>query len=155
MSATAQPATTGDNRDLNRLSVSIADVFAARKRIMGHLHRTPLISSANLSEATGFEVSFKAENLQRTGSFKARGALNALLLLTPEQRERGVVTFSAGNHGAGIAFAAAKLGVQAWVYMAKTAVPATVSSDKAFAIATAIASSWFCASTRIWSRISI
>ncbi len=132
MSATAQPATTSDNRDLNRLPVSIADVFAARKRIMGHLHRTPLISSANLSDATGLQVSFKAENLQRTGSFKARGALNALLLLTPEQRERGVVTFSAGNHGAGIAFAAAKLGVQAWVYMAKTAVPAKVDAIRGY-----------------------
>jgi threonine dehydratase len=118
--------------DLSALPVSIADVFAARKRIMSHLHRTPLISSANLSASSGFNVSFKAENLQRTGSFKARGALNALLTLSPEKRERGVVTFSAGNHGAGIAFAAQKLGIQAWIYMASTAVPAKVDAIRGY-----------------------
>jgi threonine dehydratase len=117
---------------LSALPVSIADVFAARRRIMDHLHRTPLISSASLSALSGKRVSFKAENLQRTGSFKARGALNALLTLSPEQRERGVVTFSAGNHGAGIAFAASKLGAQSWIYMAKNAVPAKVDAIRGY-----------------------
>ncbi|CAN5699741.1 bifunctional threonine ammonia-lyase/L-serine ammonia-lyase TdcB [soil metagenome] len=129
MSVAANPRET---IDLSSLPVSIADVFAARKRIMGHLHRTPLIASANLSASSGFNVSFKAENLQRTGSFKARGALNALLTLSPEQRDRGVVTFSAGNHGAGIAFAASKLGIQSWIYMASTAVPAKVDAIRGY-----------------------
>lgn len=132
MSATAQHSDSRETSDLTTLPVSIADVFAARKRIMSHLHRTPLISSANLSASSGRSVSFKAENLQRTGSFKARGALNALLTLSPEQRERGVVTFSAGNHGAGIAFAASKLGVQAWIYMAQNAVPAKVDAIRGY-----------------------
>jgi len=113
---------------LAQLPVSLDDVRAARERIMGQLRRTPLLWSANLSASSGYTVSFKAENLQRTGSFKARGALNALTLLSDEQRNRGVVTFSAGNHGAGLAFAASLLGVSCSVYMASTAVQAKVDA---------------------------
>src|SRR5687768_7749215 len=75
-------------------SVTIADVLAAQERIAPYVHRTPLFASATLGRMTNTILSLKAENLQRTGSFKARGALNALLQLTPEQRSRGVVTMS-------------------------------------------------------------
>jgi threonine dehydratase len=77
-------------------------------------------------------LSLKAENLQRTGAFKARGALNALLQLTPEQRARGVVTMSAGNHGQGLAYAAAIVGVRCVVYMPESAVPTKVEAIKAY-----------------------
>jgi threonine dehydratase len=114
------------------LPVSIDDVYAARERIMAHLHRTPLVASATLSKLTGTQFSLKAENFQRTGSFKSRGALNAMLQLTPEQLAGGVVTFSAGNHGQGVAYAAGLLGVQSWVYMASNAVPAKVDAIRGY-----------------------
>jgi threonine dehydratase len=126
MSVAPNPSEADLSSRLGQLPVSIDDVRAARERIMGHLRRTPVIESVNLSASSGYTVAFKAENLQRTGSFKARGALNALMLLSDEQRNRGVVTFSAGNHGAGLAFAAALLGVSCSVYMASTAVQAKV-----------------------------
>src|SRR5680860_1396431 len=72
------------------LPVTLDDVHAARERIMPHLHRTPTLDSATLSNRTNTQLSIKCETFQRTGSFKARGALNAVLQLTPEQRARGV-----------------------------------------------------------------
>jgi threonine dehydratase len=128
MSIAPNPSETDLSSRLSQLPVSIDDVRAARERIMGHLRRTPVLESVNLSSSSGYTVSFKAENLQRTGSFKARGALNALMLLNDEQRARGVVTFSAGNHGAGLAFAASILGVSCSVFMASTAVQAKVDA---------------------------
>jgi threonine dehydratase len=128
MSVAPNPPETDLSSRLGDLPVSIDDVRAARERIMGHLRRTPVIESVNLSTSSGYTVAFKAENLQRTGSFKARGALNALMLLSDEQRDRGVVTFSAGNHGAGLAFAASLLGVTCSVFMASTAVQAKVDA---------------------------
>src|SRR5687768_18147695 len=83
--------------------VTIDDIRSAAARIAPYVHRTPLFDSATLSRLTGTRLGLKAENLQRTGAFKARGALNAVLKLTPEQRERGVITLSAGNHGQGLA----------------------------------------------------
>ena len=126
------PGGAGTSIDLASLPVSIEDVYAARERIMPHLRRTPLISSATLSAESGYDVSFKAENLQKTGSFKARGALNALSLMPEEQRANGVATFSAGNHGAGLAFAASMLGVKCRVYMGKGAVPFKVDAIRGF-----------------------
>lgn len=117
---------------LASLPVAIADVHAARLRVMPHLYRTPLFHSPTLSRMTNTTLSLKCENLQRTGSFKTRGALNALLLLDDEARSRGVVTFSAGNHGQGVAFAAQMLGVKATVYMASTAVPAKVAAIRGY-----------------------
>jgi threonine dehydratase len=101
--------------------VSIADVEAARERIAPFIRRTPLLPSRTLGDMTHTRLSLKLENLQRTGSFKARGALNAVLQLTPEQRGRGVVTFSAGNHGQGLAWAAGQAGVKCTVFMAENA----------------------------------
>lgn len=132
MSATSSEPETTISATLAGLPVTIDDVRAARERIMPSLRRTPLIANAALGAVTGHEVFIKAENLQMTGSFKARGALNALSLLNDEQRARGVTTFSAGNHGAGLAFAASQLGVACRVYMAKDAVPAKVNAIRGF-----------------------
>ncbi|MCC6703479.1 MAG: pyridoxal-phosphate dependent enzyme [Thermomicrobiales bacterium] len=132
MSATSSEPATDTRTAIAHLPVTIDDIRAARERIMPSLRRTPLIPSPALSAETGFDVAFKAENLQLTGSFKARGALNAIMQLTEEERARGVTTFSAGNHGAGLAFAASTVGAKCRVYMAKNAVPAKVDAIRGF-----------------------
>ena len=113
-------------------AVSLADVLAARERIAPHVHRTPLVGSATLGRLTGTVLGLKAENLQRTGSFKVRGALNAVLQLSPEQRGRGIVTMSAGNHGQALAYAAALAGVRCVVFIPESAVPAKVEAIKGY-----------------------
>src|SRR5690242_8859710 len=100
---------------------SPADVIAAAHRLRGIIERTPLRRSAPLSTLVGADVWLKCENLQRTGSFKLRGATNALAALTEEQRARGVVASSAGNHGLGLAHAARTLGVRARIFIPATA----------------------------------
>jgi threonine dehydratase len=112
--------------------VTIDDIRAAADRIKPYIHRTPIFESATLSRLTNTRIGLKAENLQRTGAFKARGAVNAILNLTPEQRERGVVTLSAGNHGAGLAYAAQLAGVRCVVFMPETAVPTKVAAVKGY-----------------------
>ena len=114
------------------LPVTLADVVAARQRIADYLPRTPLFRSATLGRLTGTDLALKAENLQRTGSFKARGALNAVLQLTPEQRERGIVTLSAGNHGQGLAYAARLVGVRCVVFMPEHATPTKVAAIQSY-----------------------
>ena len=94
-----------------------ADVAAAAQALRGVAERTPLLHARALSERVGGPVYLKCENLQRTGSFKARGAYLRLSRLTPAERERGVVAASAGNHAQGVAFAAALLGIKATVVM--------------------------------------
>jgi threonine dehydratase len=89
------------------------DVRAARARLDGIIHVTPCAHSETLSAMTGARVFLKLENLQMTGSFKERGATNTLLQLGPDERRRGVVTASAGNHGLAVAFHAARLGIAA------------------------------------------
>lgn len=96
-------------------------VLAAAHRISPHIRRTPLVHSRQLSTLAGGDVFLKLENEQITGSFKLRGALNALASLSPEQRERGVVASSAGNHGLGVAYAAKTLGVHARIFVPRTA----------------------------------
>lgn len=97
------------------------DVKAAAGRIAQHAVRTPLLSSAALDEAVGGRIVLKAESLQRTGSFKFRGAYNALASLGNERRARGVVACSSGNHAQGIAAAAAQFGVPATIVMPRDA----------------------------------
>ncbi|HEU0163451.1 MAG TPA: threonine/serine dehydratase [Thermomicrobiales bacterium] len=121
-----------ETADASWKDVTLDDVIAARERIMPYLHRTPLLSSATLSRMTNTELSLKAETFQRTCSFKARGALNAALQLTPEERERGVITISAGNHGQGLAFAASIVGTKAVVFMPETAVPTKVNAIREY-----------------------
>ena len=99
------------------MSVTLADVEAARARLRGVIHETPCAFSQSLSDLTGARVFVKLENLQMTGSFKERGAANVLLQLPPAERKRGVVTASAGNHGLAVAFHAARLGVGAVIVM--------------------------------------
>ncbi|HEX5970523.1 MAG TPA: threonine/serine dehydratase [Gemmatimonadaceae bacterium] len=100
---------------------SPSDVLAAGHRLRGITERTPLVRSAALSVRAGADVRLKCENLQRTGSFKLRGATNALAALTDGQRVRGVVASSAGNHGLGVAHAARALGVRARIFIPATA----------------------------------
>src|ERR1700736_6842629 len=95
--------------------VNLADVRAAAERIRGVVVRTPLERSAELSALCGVDVWLKFECFQTTGSFKLRGALNALMLLGDEDRQKGVICASAGNHGLGVARAAALVGTAATV----------------------------------------
>lgn len=111
--------------------VTLDGIEAARERIAPHLHRTPLLSARRVGEAAGLNgLLVKAEILQKTGSFKARGALNHLLTLGEEGRRRGVVTISAGNHAAALAWAASVAGVSCTVVM-----PGNASRSKAAAAA--------------------
>lgn len=114
------------------IRVTVDDIRAAQTRIRPHLHRTPLISSDTLSRMTHTDLWLKAEVFQKTGSFKTRGALNAVLELTPEQRARGVVTLSAGNHGQGLAYAASMVGARCVVFMPEHAIPTKVQAIKEY-----------------------
>ncbi len=106
------------------------DVLAASRRIAGHVVRTPMLRNALLDERTGATVLVKAEPLQRTGSFKLRGATNATLRLTPQQRAAGLVTHSSGNHGQAVACAAASVGARATVFMPADAPGVKVDSTR-------------------------
>jgi threonine dehydratase len=99
------------------LPVTIGDVEAAARRIAGAVAQTPFVHSRTLSQLTGAEVFLKLENLQFTASFKERGALNKLLSLSAEERARGVVAMSAGNHAQAVAYHAARLGAPATIVM--------------------------------------
>ena len=110
---------------------SPAEVLAAAHRLRGTIDRTPLLRSAPLSTRTGADVYLKCENLQRTGSFKLRGATNALAALSADERARGVVASSAGNHGLGVAHASRALGIHARIF-----VPSSAPSVKRRGIAT-------------------
>jgi threonine dehydratase len=105
---------------------------AARRRIGAHAYHTPLYTSRTLSAATGFEVRLKAEMLQRTGSYKIRGPLNKFPQLSAEQRKRGVICSSAGNHAQGVALAAAIHGMHAVVVMASNATPSKVAATRGY-----------------------
>ncbi|MEX2272529.1 MAG: threonine ammonia-lyase [Vicinamibacterales bacterium] len=97
-----------------------------------HVHHTPLLTSRTLSEKTGFDVRLKAELFQRTGSYKIRGPLNKFALLTPEQKARGVICSSAGNHAQGVALAARIHGINAVVCMAENATPSKIEATRAY-----------------------
>src|SRR5919109_4649670 len=95
--------------------VTLDDVRAAARRIAGAVEHTPCVSSRTLSKLTGAEVFLKFENLQFTASFKERGALNKLLSLSDDERRRGVIAMSAGNHAQAVAYHAARLRLPALV----------------------------------------
>lgn len=99
------------------MSVTLDDIRQAAVRLEGNVERTPCLHSATLSRLTGCEVYIKFENHQFTASFKERGALNHLLSLTPEERTRGVIAMSAGNHAQAVAYHAARLGIHATIVM--------------------------------------
>jgi threonine dehydratase len=96
-------------------------IVRAHQRIGPRIHRTPVLRSTTLDSLTGAQLFFKCENLQKTGSFKIRGATNAIFSLTNEQASRGIVTHSSGNHAAAVSCAAAWRGVPAWIVMPKNA----------------------------------
>lgn len=110
----------------------LSDVRAARERIAGRVHVTPTISATRLGDRVGVRLVLKCENLQKTGSFKARGALNKLEGLTAAERARGVITFSAGNHAQSLAWASRAAGVHAVVVMSTVASPAKVEASRAY-----------------------
>lgn len=112
--------------------LSLDDVYRARERIGGRLHRTPLLTSATLSKQVGADVRFKAELLQRTGSFKPRGVLNKLATLSDEEKRRGVISISAGNHAQALAYASAVEGIDALVVMWRTASPMKIGAARGY-----------------------
>jgi threonine dehydratase len=118
--------------NISASTLGLADVRAAASRIQPYIHRTPLLPSRSLSERIGAEVRLKCENLQRAGSFKMRGATNALLQLSEEQRRNGVVAFSSGNHAQGVAYAAKLLGIRATIVMPEGSVQSKVDATKAY-----------------------
>ena len=112
--------------------LTLDDVYSARERIGDRLHRTPMLSSRTLSERVGVPVHFKAELLQRTGAFKPRGVLNKLATLTPEEKEKGVISISAGNHAQALAYASAVEGIDALVVMWQTASAMKIAAARAY-----------------------
>ncbi len=110
--------------------IDVGDIRAARQRLAGTVYETPCPYSETLSALTGARVFVKLENLQMTGSFKERGAANLLLQLSAEERRRGVVAASAGNHGLAVAFHAARLGISALIVMPEWAPLAKVTAAR-------------------------
>ncbi|MDN7947837.1 threo-3-hydroxy-L-aspartate ammonia-lyase [Burkholderia multivorans] len=111
---------------------SFDDVAAAAARIAGHAHRTPVMTSRTVDDALGAQVFFKCENLQRMGAFKFRGAFNALSRFDAEQRRRGVVAFSSGNHAQAIALSARMLGIPATIVMPQDAPAAKIAATRGY-----------------------
>jgi len=107
-------------------------ILAAHARIAPRIHRTPVLTSSSLDSATGVRIFFKCENLQKTGSFKIRGATNAIFSLSNEEAARGIVTPSSGNHGAAVACAAAWRGVPAYIVVPKNAPKVKVRAIEAY-----------------------
>src|SRR6516162_1351818 len=113
-------------------TLSMGDFQAALARIAPHIKRTPLLTSRQLSELTGLDVRLKAELFQRVGSYKIRGPLNKFALMPENEKRRGVVCSSAGNHAQGVALAAKIHGIRAVVCMAENATPAKIAATKAY-----------------------
>jgi threonine dehydratase len=113
-------------------AVTLDDVLAAREAIGTRLHRTPVFTSATLSEFTGARVYLKAELFQRTGSFKPRGVLNSLASLSAEERRAGVIGISAGNHAQAVAFGAAGEGLDALLVMWQGASEQKIAATRAY-----------------------
>lgn len=109
-----------------------SDVVAAAQRLEGFAHQTPVFTSRTLDAETGAQVFIKCENLQRTGSFKFRGAFNALSQFDAQQRKAGVVAFSSGNHAQGVALAAQLLGMPATIVMPTDAPAAKVAATREY-----------------------
>ncbi len=113
-------------------AVNLDSIEEARQRLGNAIHLSPCQLSHHLSERTGLELYLKLENLQRTGAFKERGALNKLLTLSEEERRRGVIAASAGNHAQGVAFHASRLGIRAQIVMPQATPLVKVVATRAF-----------------------
>lgn len=114
---------------MSKDDLTVGDVYLARQRILPVVRSTPLVDSPGLSSATGANVLLKLENLQVTGAFKIRGASNKILNLSDQERARGVITVSSGNHGKAVSYVARELGIKATV-----CIPETVPENKRQAI---------------------
>ncbi|HYD46364.1 MAG TPA: pyridoxal-phosphate dependent enzyme, partial [Phenylobacterium sp.] len=114
------------------MSVTFADIEAAAERIAGHAVKTPLIESPALNERVGGRVLIKPETLQRVGAFKFRGAYNRLVQFTPEQRARGAVAFSSGNHAQGVALAGKLLGIPTLIVMPADAPTVKIEATRGY-----------------------
>jgi threonine dehydratase len=112
--------------------ITLDDIRAAAQRLRGHVLETPFLPSRTLGELAGCEVFLKFENHQFTASFKERGALNKIAQLTPQERERGVLAVSAGNHAQGVAYHAQRLGIPATIVMPRFAAPVKVANTRRF-----------------------
>ena len=113
-------------------TLTLRDFQEVRARIAPHIKHTPLLTSRQLSERTGYDVRLKAEMFQRVGSYKIRGPLNKFALMPEEQKRRGVVCSSAGNHAQGVALAAKIHGIRAVVCMAQNATPSKIAATKGY-----------------------
>jgi threonine dehydratase len=118
------------------------DILAARQRIAPHIHHTPILTSASLDEIAGAKLYFKCENFQRSGSFKMRGASNAVFSLSDAEAARGVLTHSSGNHAAALSLAARRRGIRAWIVM-----PSDAAQSKRAAVAAFGAEINYCEAT--------
>jgi len=114
------------------LAISFADIEAAAARLGGVAHRTPVMTSRTADELTGAQLFFKCENLQRMGAFKFRGGYNALAQFTPEQRARGAIAFSSGNHAQAVALSARLLGMPAVIVMPADAPPLKIAATRGY-----------------------
>jgi threonine dehydratase len=112
--------------------LNIQSIHEARERIAHRIHRTPVITSRQFNDVAGREVFFKCENLQRAGAFKIRGATNRIQSLTPEEKQRGIVAFSSGNHAQAVALAGREAGVRVLVAMPQDAPAAKVAGTRAY-----------------------
>ena len=124
---------------IQRIAPTLADIQEARERLRGIAEETPIYLSETFSRRVGREVRLKAENLQRTGAFKVRGAVNKLTTLSPEERAAGVVAASAGNHGQAVAWAARQLGIRATIFVPVTAPMAKIEACRNYGAATEMA----------------
>ena len=107
-------------------------INAAAARIAGRVHRTPVVTSRSFNEAAGCEVFFKCENLQRAGAFKARGATNKILSLTDDEKKRGVIAVSSGNHAQAVALAAREAGTRAVICLPEDAPKIKVAATRGY-----------------------
>src|SRR5216683_1248577 len=118
--------------DKTALAISYADVSSAAERLAGHAHRTPVMTSHTVDERTGARVFFKCENLQRMGAFKFRGAYNAMSRLSSDERRRGVLAYSSGNHAQAVALAGQLLGVRVTIVMPADAPAVKIEATRGY-----------------------
>jgi len=111
---------------------SLDDIKSAHRRISGYIHHTPVLTSTQINRITGAELFFKCENFQKVGAFKYRGAMNAVLQLGSDEKRKGVVTHSSGNHAAALALAAGTAGIKATVVMPSNAPGVKVKAVKGY-----------------------
>src|SRR5690606_4759136 len=111
---------------------TLSDIQAALPLVRANLHRTPMVSSSSLSQLTGVDLRFKAEMFQKTGSFKPRGILHKINSLSDDERQRGVISISAGNAAQAVAFSAQKLGIPATVVMPENAVQSKADATRGY-----------------------